>query len=351
LHVVSFLLAAAPNATAQEDKEKELPRITILATGGTIAAASGSRTGGSYVAARRPVDKLIEAVPELRELARVEGEQVAQIASQAMNDAVWLRLARRVNELLASSEVDGIVITHGTDTLEETAFFLHLVIESDKPVVLVGAQRAPDTLSADGPLNLYNAVAVAAAPRSRGQGVLVALDDVIHGARNVTKAHTTGTAAFRSPGSGPLGEVLYGEVRFSRRALERHTRKSALRLGDLEALPRVEIVYGHANHRRLFVDAAVEAGARGIVLAGVGNGNPSPETEKALVEARKEGVAVVRSSRVGGGRVTRNAEVDDDEHGFVAAGTLNPQKARVLLLLALTRTSDPAEIQRIFDDY
>jgi len=330
------------------------PRIAILATGGTIAGAGPSRVSGKYEAARKPVDELIAAVPEIAKIADVFGEQVAQVGSQAMTDAIWLALVRRVGALLARKDVHGVVITHGTDTLEETAYFLHLAAQrKGKPVVLVGAQRAPTALSPDGPMNLYNAVAVAAADHAdrADRGVLVVMNDRIHGARGVTKAHTTNVDAFVSPDAGPVGEVLGGEVRFHGTPSQRDGASGALRPGQRKALPRVEIVYGHANHQPLFVDAAVKAGARGIVLAGVGNGNPSPVTEKALIAARKKGVVVVRASRCGAGRVTRNAEVDDDRHGFVVAGTLNPQKARVLLMLALTRSSDSKAIQEIFDEY
>jgi L-asparaginase len=270
---------------------------------------------------------------------------VANIASQDMSDGLWLSLARRVNVLLAREDTDGIVITHGTDTLEETAFFLHLVKQGPKPVVLTGAMRSATSLSADGPLNLFNSVAVAAHPAARGRGVMVVMNDAVHGARDVTKTHTTRLETFSSLSAGRLGTVHYGEVQFLRsdpRPFE------FFGLEGVETLPRVDVLVAHANFRGDLVDAAVEKGAKGIVVAGVGNGNLTAEGIEALARAVKKEVVVVRSTRIPEGPVFRNHEIDDDALGFVAAGHLKPAKARILLKLALHAGLDRGEIQRLF---
>ncbi len=341
--------AAAP--TGVPAPARALARVVILATGGTIAGAQPREGEPGYRSGALSVESLLKAAPGLETLALIRGEQVASIGSQDMNDFVWLKLARRADELLASPDVDGIVVTHGTDTMEETAYFLDLVLKSGKPVVLVGAMRPATSLSADGPLNLYNAVAVAADPAARGRGVLVVLNDTVHAARDVEKTNTTAVQTFVSPDRGPLGEVYYGRVTWLNTRERRHTTASEFSLAGLGALPRVDIVYASEGADGTLVRAAVAAGARGIVLAGVGDGNASAEMIAALHQAVKQGVAVVRSSRVGSGTVRRNIEVDDDALGFVAALGLNPQKARVLLRMALTRTADPREIQRIFEQY
>lgn len=323
-------------------------RVALLATGGTIAGTSQRGTATSYASAALSVDALIASLPELAELARIDGEQVAQVPGQEVDDRLWVRLARRVNEHLSRPECAGVVITHGTDTIEESAYFLHLVTASDKPVVLTGAMRPATSLSADGPLNLYNAVAVAAHPEAAGRGVMVVLNDEIHGARDVTKTHTTVVQTFDSPGQGPLGAIHYGRVRFARRPTRERPPELAFALEEAERLPRVDVLYAYAGFRADLVRAAIELGARGLVVAGVGNGNMSRAAIDVLAKASAEGLLVVRSTRAGSGAVIRNVEIDDDAHGFVASDGLNPQKARILLQLALTRTSDPREIQRFF---
>jgi L-asparaginase len=330
---------------------KEKPSVVILATGGTIAGIGTSVSGGQYRPGEVPVEDLLKAVPQIHEIAQIHGEQVCQVSSQDMNNGLWLKLAKRVATLLASDDVDGIVITHGTDTLEETAYFLNLVIRSRKPVIMTAAMRAATSMSADGPLNLYNAVAAASNPETTGMGVMVVINDTIHAARDVTKSHTTNVSTFVSGEMGVLGYVYYGDVHFYRQSTRRHTFRSEFHIGELGDLPRVDILFGHANDSRTCVDAAVEAGAKGLVYAGVGNGNLYAETLKALIDARKNNVWVVRSSRVGSGRVTPHAEVDDEKYGFVVADNLSPQKSRILLMLALTRTGNQGDIQRIFFDY
>jgi len=331
---------------------KPLPNVKILATGGTIAGAGASNTQTvGYTAAVTAVDSLISAVPELKNIANVSGEQVAQIASEDMTDEVWLKLAKRVNELLASPLVDGIVITHGTDTLEETAYFLNLVVKSDKPVVVVGAMRPATAISADGPMNLYRAVVLAGSAEAVGKGVLVMLNDQINAAREVSKTDTAGLDTFKTPGLGLLGYIQNEQVSFYRQPTRRHTSASEFDVQQLSQLPRVDIVYGYANNSRTMLDASVSAGAKGIIHAGTGNGSIHANLKSSIAAARSQGVVFVRSSRVGSGIVLRGGEFDDDRYGTVASDNLNPQKARVLLMLALTRTSDPGEIQRMFWKY
>ena len=341
-----FLLAAAVQA------QTALPRVTILATGGTIAGTGAtSTTTVGYTAATVGIDSLIKGVPELQKVARVSGEQVFQIASENMGNEQWLVLAKRVNTLLAQPDVDGIVITHGTDTLEETAYFLDLVVKSKKPVVLVGAMRPSTALSADGPINLYNAVLTAGSQEAIGKGVLVVMNDQIHAARDVTKTNTTTPDTFKTPELGMLGYVVGNRPHFYRAPVRRHTVDTEFDVGQLSALPDVEIAYTYANVGPAAVNAFVAGGAKGIVHAGVGDGSLPNRVRPALSAARQKGVVIVRASRVGQGIVARNGEANDDELDFVVADTLNPQKARILLMLALTRTRDTREIQRMFYAY
>ena len=327
-----------------------LPRIRILATGGTIAGAQ--TTGGrGYRAGKFSIDTLVAAVPQLATLAQLDVEQVAAIGSQDMNEAVWLKLAARTEAALAEPEIAGVVITHGTDTMEETAFFLNLVVRAGKPVVLVGAMRPATAISADGPMNLYNAVAVAGHPAARGRGVLVVANDEIHFAREIAKTNTTQVGTFASGHRGLAGLVNAGRLHLYAPPVRRHTAQSDFALAGLTALPRVDIVYSHAGMGRELIDAAVQAGARGLVIAGVGDGNLGAVALAAATDAAQAGLAIVRSSRTGGGVVERNIEVDDDALGFIAADELNPQKARVLLMLGLTRTSDPRALQELFFAY
>ena len=328
------------------------PNVVILATGGTIAGTGAtSTTTVGYQAAKVPVEALIQAVPELQKVAQVRGEQVMQIASQNMTDEGLLKLAHRVNELAADTGVDGVVITHGTDTLEETAYFLNLVVKSAKPVVLVGSMRPSTAISADGPANLYDAVLVAANPASADKGVLVCLEDEINAARDVTKTNTSSLETFKTPELGLLGYVQGDQVAFYRAPLRRHTSQTEFDLANVQKLPEGAIVYGHEGVSRTAIDAFAAARVDGIVYAGVGDGNPSETTEAALADARQKGIIIVRSARVGNGIVARNAEVNDDQRDFVVSDTLNPQKARILLMVALTKTRDTKELQRIFAEY
>jgi L-asparaginase len=344
----SFGTLAAQQAGAQPSAQ---PQVVVLATGGTIAGAAATDVQAGYKSGQVGVEQLLAAVPQAKKLAALRGEQIANIGSQDMNDEVWLKLARRVNELAAMSDVAGVVITHGTDTIEETAYFLNLVVKSRKPVVLTAAMRPSTALSADGPLNFYNAVAVAAHKDAAGRGVLVVVNDWIHGASSLTKTSTTAVQTFLSPQSGLIGTVAYGDVEFYRGPVGKHTVDSVFSLDGVTALPRVDIIMAHENMDGALLTAAAAAGARGVIVAGVGNGNMTGSALNALGGLVKKGVVCVRASRVVTGRVGRNVEVDDDKLGFVAALDLNPQKAWVLLRLALTRTKDLKEIQRFFEEY
>lgn len=332
--------------------EGKLPNVKILATGGTIAGAGvTSTTTVGYTAAVTPVAKLISNVPELAKAANVSGEQVSQIASESMTMEIWLKLAKRVNQLLAQDDVDGIVITHGTDTLEETAYFLNLVVKSSKPVVIVGSMRPGTAMSADGPLNLYRAVVLAGSKSAMGKGVLVMLNDTINAGRDVTKTITDRVDTFQSPLLGAIGVFTGDQPVFYRQALRKHTVNSEFDVTDLNDLPRVDIVYHYAGNAGTMIDAATNAGAKGLVHAGTGNGSIGKAEYPAVENALKKGVVVVRSARVGSGIISRNGEADDDKYGFVASDNLNPQKARILLMLALTKTSDVKKIQDYFWSY
>ena len=345
--LVSAALMAATAAFAAD-----LPSVKILATGGTIAgtAASSTQTTG-YKAGDLGIQTLIEAVPAMKDYANVSGEQVVKISSNNMDTKTLLKLAKRVNELLADPKVDAVVITHGTDTLEETAYFLNLTAKCNKPIVLVGAMRPSNALSADGPANLYNAVAVAGDPSAAGKGVMVVMNDRVLGARDVTKTNTTGVETFQSPNAGQLATIHNGKVLWDAAPVTKHTTQTPFKVDGLDKLPKVGVVYQHAGVEGIQAQALVDAKYDGIVTAGVGNGNLHKSTFPIIEKAAKDGIAIVRSSRVPTGSTTKDAEVDDAKYGFVSSGSLNPQKARVLLMLALTQTKDPKEIQKIFDQY
>ncbi len=338
----------ASGAVAADGSKK----IKILATGGTIAGAQTSASDPGYKSGAFSVEDLIRAVPKLKDLAELSGEQVANIGSQSMTHEVWLKLAQRVQEVL-KGDSDAVVITHGTDTLEETAYFLSLVVKSDKPVVLVGSMRPATAIGADGPANLYNAVALAALPEAAARGPLIVLNDEIHYAREAQKMNSTQLDTFKSPNRGRAGVITTGQARFFYSNPARHTTRSEFSVEGVSAkeLPRVEIVSSHANAGREVIDFLVGRGVKGLVLAGVGDGNATDEVIAALRDAAKKGIAVVRATRTGSGIVARNVEVKDDELGFIASQELSPQKARVLLMLGLMKTSDPRKLQEYFDQY
>jgi glutamin-(asparagin-)ase len=328
------------------------PNVVVLATGGTIAGAgAGAAASATYQAATVPVDKLLAGVPELKDVANVRGEQVFQIASESFTNDHLVQLGKRVSALAKQAEVDGIVITHGTDTLEETAFFLNLVIRSEKPIVLVGAMRPGTAMSADGMLNLYSAVVVAGARDARGKGVLIAMNDEIHTGRDVVKTVNIRPEAFKSPW-GSLGMVVEGKTYWFRAPVKRHTTRSEFDIDRIDALAPVEIAYGYGNMTDVAYVNFVDKGAKALIHAGTGNGSVSNRVVPKLIELRQKGVHIIRSSRVmGGGFVVRNAEQPDDKYDWVVSHDLNPQKARILAAVALTRNQDAKELQRIFWEY
>jgi L-asparaginase len=326
------------------------PNITILATGGTIAGAAATGTQSGYTSGAVTIDAMLAAVPGINDLATIKGEQVSNVGSQDMSFDILLKVAKRINELARSSAVDGFVITHGTDTMEESAFFLNLTVKTDKPVVMVGSMRPSTAVSADGPLNLYNAVGVAADPNARGRGVMVVMNDWIHAAHSLTKTSTTAVQTFMSPVRGLIGVASYGKNDFYTTPEWRHTTRSEFDISQVAALPRVDIIFAYEDMSPALIDASA-TGAKGIVIAGVGNGNMNKVSVDAAANAVKKGVVVVRSSRVATGLVGRNVELNDDQLGFIASDELNPQKARILLTLALLKTRTPQEIQNLFYTY
>ena len=327
------------------------PKIRIIATGGTIAGVSASSTSSAYSAGQVGVQTLIDAVPQMLYLADISGEQLVNIGSQDMNDQVWLKLAKRVNQLLNEEGYDGVVITHGTDTMEETAYFLNLTVKSDKPVILAGSMRPSTAISADGPANLYNAVAAAVSPAVKGMGVICCMNNQLLDAKTVIKTHTIDCDTFEGGPSGIIGYVYNGEAHMLQSPNNLHTTKSEFDITGLEKLPQVGIVYGYANCSPLPFQAFVDAKFDGIVLAGVGDGNFYKDVFDVAVKAQEGGIQVVRSSRCPTGPTCLNSEVDDAKYHFVAALELNPQKARILLMLALTKTHDWQQIQEYFKKY
>ncbi|MEH6461883.1 type II asparaginase [Chitinimonas sp. JJ19] len=340
--------ASAFNAAAwAADKAK----VVILATGGTIAGAGASTANSaSYQAAKVPVDKLMLSVPELASVAQVRGEQVFQIASESFTNSHLLQLGKRISALAKQQDVDGIVVTHGTDTLEETAYFLNLTVHTDKPIVVVGSMRPGTAMSADGALNLYNAVVVAASRDARGKGVLVTMNDQIDSGRDVGKGINIKTNAFASQW-GSLGMVVEGRNYWFRAPVKRHTMNSEFDIDKLDQLAPVEIVYGYGNVPASLYEAAAAAGARAIIHAGTGNGSVADRIVPTLQNLRGKGVQIIRSARVPAGFVLRNAEQPDDKHDWVVAHDLNPQKARILAAVALSQFSDSQNLQRVFWEY
>ncbi|EPS0767222.1 type II asparaginase [Campylobacter jejuni] len=330
--------------------KKAKSRIAILGTGGTIAGFIDSTIATTgYTAGAIDIDVLIKAVPQIRDLADISWEQIANIDSSNMCNEIWLRLAKKIAKLFAEG-IDGVVITHGTDTMEETAYFLNLTIKSDKPVVLVGAMRPSTAISADGPKNLYNAVALVANKEAKNKGVMVAINDKILSARGVVKTHSLNVDAFSSPDFGDLGYIVDGKVFFYNNVTKAHTKNAPFDVSKLTSLPKVDILYSYSNDGSgVAAKALFEHGTKGIVVAGSGAGSIHKNQKDVLKELLKKGLKVVVSSRVVAGCV---AVSDSDEKlGFISAEDLNPQKARVLLMLALTKTNDPKKIQEYFLKY
>ena len=324
-------------------------RIHILAMGGTIAGkAEDSAATTGYRAGAVGIEELIAAVPQMGEVAEVSGEQLAAMDSKDITAAEQLQLLGRVRELLLAGEVDGIVVTHGTDTMEESAYLLDLLHFADKPVVFTGAMRPATALSADGPLNLLDAVRVAASDKACDRGVLVVLNNAIHSARLVTKISTTAVETFQSPNGGAVGAVNDGAVIFWQNPQQHHLPQAlscSEKLTEAGVLPYVPILYGHSDDDGTLVSAVLERGARGIVYAGMGNGSIPARVEKKLVVGVQAGVPVIRASSSINGMVTK-AEASYEQAGFAASGLLNPRKARLLLQVAVGCRLAPALWQK-----
>ncbi|MEQ6436131.1 asparaginase [Comamonas sp. w2-DMI] len=348
---LSLAQDASPAANAAAAQTAAKPQVVVLATGGTIAGAGASTVNSAtYTAAKVPVDKLLAGLPELAQVANVRGEQVFQIASESFTNDNLLTLAKRVSQLAKQSDVDGIVVTHGTDTLAETAYFLSLTVHTDKPIVVVGSMRPGTALSADGALNLVNAVSVAGSKDAKGKGVFVTMNDEINTARDVNKDINIQTGAFKSQW-GPLGMVVEGRNYWFRAPVKRHTNNSEFNIDSIDKLPQVDIVYAYGSVQPTAVNALVDSGAKAIVHAGTGNGSVADRMVKPLQDARSKGVLIVRSSRVPYGFVLRNAEQPDDKYDWVVAHDMRPEKARILTMLALTKGASTKELQRMFWEY
>ena len=331
---IALLLGAAPVAA-------QPPRTTVLVigTGGTIGSAGQYWTGN---ATRVPIEQLVR-VPGIDSVATIASEQLWNVASGSIGPARWLELSRHIAERMrARPELAGVVVTHGTDTMEETAYFLDLTLPGDRPVIVTGSMRPSDMAGADGPANLTSSVRVATDPESRGRGTMVVMDDRAFAARDVTKTNSTRVETFQAPDRGPIAIVNPEGVEFHQPSPRRTT--PVFDITGVRELPRVDVIYSYAGADSVPIDAVVAAGAKGIVIAGVGRGGTAPAQNSALRRAREKGVIVVVSTRTGSGGVPVKRG-----GGTIGAGDLNPQKARVLLTLALTRTSDAAEIARIFE--
>lgn len=331
--------------------QAQLPRVIILATGGTIAGAGAASDRAGYTAGKIPIDDLIGAIPTVKKIASITGEQVASVGSQDMTTEIWKKLAVRINEIYAKKEADAIVVTHGTDTQEETAYFLDLVVPSEMPVVLTGSMRPATAISADGPKNLYDAITVAIDPKSKGRGVLVSFNEGIFDGREVMKMSTTFTNAFGSPNTGPIGHAYDGKVEYYANATREVNPKSPVVIKADTKLPRVDIVYMYADAPSDQIDMLINKKVDGIVIAGVGNGNFNKAYMDAVKRAVAAGIVVCRASRTPSGRVVLHDEINDDELGTIVSDDLTPQKARILLMLGLTKTKDKKQLQQFFFKY
>jgi L-asparaginase len=340
-HIIPFLLAAVFSSSVMAQDAK--PGITIYATGGTIAGASKSNTDTTnYKAGSIGVQALIDAVPELKDVATITGEQIANVASNDITQATLLKLAQSINRQLADPATHGVVVTHGTDTLEETAFFLDLTTAGTKPVVIVGAMRPATAISADGPLNLLQAVSLAASPKADNRGAMVVLNDRIGSAYYTTKTNTTAVDTFRATEQGYLGMFIGTTPKFYYSAAT-PTGKLRFDVSNVKELPKVSIIYMHEDQDNEQIDAAIRAGAKGIVIAGNGNASVPTNVKNHLIELTAKGYPVVRSTRTGTGFSTPKKE-------GIGAGILNPQKARILLMLSLSNGSDINTIRKNFEE-
>lgn len=315
------------------------PTVLVLGTGGTIGSAGDYWTGRPV---RVPIAELVK-VPGIDSIANVESEQFLNVGSTSIGPTQWLELWRRITDVFAArADVRGIVVTHGTDTMEETAYFLDLTVGGVRPVVVTGSMRPSNMAGADGPANLTSALRAAVDSNTKGRGTVVVMDDRVFAARDVTKTNSTRVETFQAPERGPLA-MVDPEGLFYRFA-SRGRSAPQFDISAVREFPRVDIVYAYPGADSVAIDALVQAGAKGIVVAGAGRGNATPDENAALERAAKRGVVVVSSTRTGSGRVPIGTR------GNIGSGDLNPQKARILLMLALSRTTDPVQIRQIFAD-
>ena len=338
--ILSSLIAAAFLATSGLAFAQK-PGVMIYATGGTIAGSAKSATDTpGYTAGALGIDILLNAVPEIKNVADVSGEQISNVASGDINQAILLKMAKSINAKLGERGTNGVVVTHGTDTLEETAFFLDLTVKSKKPVVVVGAMRPATAISADGPMNLLEAVTLAASKEAENRGTLVMFGDRISSAFYTTKTNTTTPDTFRSYDQGYLGAMVGLVPRFYYEPAK-PIGKPQFDVSKYETLPKVVILYSYQDQDVALLDAAVADGAKGIVIAGTGNGSVPSALKAKLIEIMDKGIPVVRSSRVGTGFVTSKQE-------GIGAGYYSPQKARILLTLALAEGASMEKIKAYF---
>jgi L-asparaginase len=342
-NTVAALLATAGALSAQSSAPAAKPHVHLVATGGTIASTNYY----SGNAGKITVETLLRAVPQVDSIATISFHQFANVASTAITPDLWLSMSRAISDTLkARPDLTGVVVTHGTDTMEETAYFLDLTIADNRPVIVTGAMRPSDGIGIDGPANLYNSVRVAGDSNARGRGAMVLLNDEIFAARDVSKANTVRTDAFSAPFRGTLGVADPERIAWYRLP-QRH---AAFDISKVTELPRVDIAYTYSGADGTAIDAFVAAGAKGIVTAGAGRGGTTRGMSEAIGRALAKGVIVISSSRTGSGSVPVGTGVrrDGKTPSSIGAGDLNVQKARVLLMLALTRTQDPAAIAKIF---
>ena len=330
-----------------------LPRVALIFTGGTIDSVGADRLDLAWYiehGQRLEDGELVARVPELASVAQVEEIPFRRLPSQSIGDEDLRALVDTIHGIFRDDQADGVVVTHGTNTLEETAYFLHLTLKTDRPVVIVGSMRPSSSISADGYLNLLNGVRVAGDPASRGMGVLVVLNDTIHSARDVTKTATYRVDTFQGRDLGPLGYADNdGRVVYYHRPVRPHTTATEFELVDGADLPRVDVVVTYLGADGTMIDAAVAAGAKAIVSAGTGAGRPTPAEDAALERAAAAGVVICQGTRVGSGRTVRSPGLK--RRGWIATDNLQPWKARILLRLGLAKTDDVNELQRLFDTY
>jgi L-asparaginase type II len=356
--VLMMAFAIAASSEAQQAGSQRLPSVWVIATGGTIAGRGDSSGASVYKPGVLTADELVKSVPEITQYADVKVEQLFNVASTDVTLENVVALSRRINTIFANDPmVAGIVVTHGTNTLEETAYFLNLTVRDDRPVVVTGAMRPATSTSADGPLNLVNAIRTAATREARGKGVLVVLNDEINSARDATKTSTYRLETFRAPDLGLLGYVDRDAVVFYRASTRRHTSRTEFDVMQVRELPKVDIYYSYMSPNTEMIGALVRGGAKGIVFAGTGAGSVTT-AERAALKALQSSPTnprpvLVRSSRVGSGRVIGLSSVSEeyDALGVIPGDNLNPQKARLLLMLALTKTDKLEEIKRMFAEY